>query len=268
MTDETPDIQPVTPSLKSAMRRARLEESERSEVLAELRGAELARLEMLAEELEPVYAQLPDDVDLFDAGVMPGERPRLFVDMIGFVEMGPDKRTYRFIQDTRHGRVIVRETDRADTMVAAITDYIARRMLERERAMASDLTIESAAHRLLLSQPQRAADNATGGSATQPTASQDAATKSDATSGTSTKNSSTTSSPAQTAPSPAAAPAASPAAGMAPRRSALAWLWDTIEFFALFIGFVVMLILVAGAVYFAWTMGDLGVFSKFFKPGS
>ena len=57
-----------------------------------------------------------------------GERPRLFIDMIGFVEMGHDRRSYRFLQDTRHGRVLIAETERIDRAVAAITNYIARRL--------------------------------------------------------------------------------------------------------------------------------------------
>jgi hypothetical protein len=58
--------------------------------------------------------------------------------MIGFVEMAHDRRTYRFLQDTRHGRVMIAETERIDRVVAAITNYIARRLVERERALASD----------------------------------------------------------------------------------------------------------------------------------
>jgi len=34
-----------------------------------------------------VIDQAPKGVDLFDAGIAYGEQPRLFIDMIGFVEM-------------------------------------------------------------------------------------------------------------------------------------------------------------------------------------
>lgn len=143
------DVPKQAPSLTSAIRRARLEGAERSEVVAELRGAEVARLEILRDALEPILAQVPDGVDLFDTGIVPGERPRLFIDMIGFVEMGHDRRTYRFIQDTRHGRVTINETERLDTAVEAITAYIARRLVEREQALASDRTVEQAARALI-----------------------------------------------------------------------------------------------------------------------
>jgi hypothetical protein len=135
--DETP-IRAAPPSLKAAVRRARVEDAERSEVLAELRGAEIARLEMLQQAIEPVLAQAPEDVDLFDVGLAVGDRPRLFIDMIGFVEMGRDRRQYRFIQNMRHGRVVLAESEHLDKMVDAVTAYIARRLVEREKALASD----------------------------------------------------------------------------------------------------------------------------------
>jgi hypothetical protein len=129
----------VTPPLKAAVRRARVEEAEHSEVLAELRSAEFARLEILYEALQPILAEVPEDVDLFDAGITLGAHPRLFIDMIGFVEMGHDRRLYRFVQDTRYGRVKLAESEKVETMVKAITDYIARRLVEREKALAADM---------------------------------------------------------------------------------------------------------------------------------
>ena len=125
-------------SLKLAMRRARSDEAERAGALADLRIGRISRLECLHEALRPLIAQVPADVDLFDIGLMPGANPRLFIDMIGFVEMGRDARKYRFIQDSRHGRVILAESVEIPTMVEAITDYVARRLLERDKALASD----------------------------------------------------------------------------------------------------------------------------------
>ena len=127
------------------MRQARVDDAERSRVVFELRGAEIARLEMLRDELLPVIAEVPKDVDLFDVALVPSERPRLFVDMIAFVEMGRDRRSYRFLQDTRLGRVTIAESERLEPMVEAITDYIARRLIERDKALAGDTTLDQAA---------------------------------------------------------------------------------------------------------------------------
>lgn len=133
------------PSLAEAIRRARTEAAEHSTVIAELRGAEFARLEMLQEAMRPVLEQTPEGVDLFDTGLAPGDRPRYWLDMIAFVEMGHDRRTYRFLQDTRHGRIVLAESEKVDKMVERMTAYVARRLVEREQALASDQTIEQAA---------------------------------------------------------------------------------------------------------------------------
>lgn len=141
-------------SLAAAIRVARIEAAERGQAVAELRSAERARLEVLKESLTPLLAQVPADVDIFDAALSGGEQPRLFIDMIGFIEMGRDRRLYRFMQDTRHGRLAIAESERIEPIVEAVRNYIARRLVERERALASDQTLEEAA-RALASQTAR-----------------------------------------------------------------------------------------------------------------
>ena len=126
------------PNLRSALRRARTESAEQHDALAEVRQAEVARLEMLEDAVRPIVDQAPDDVELFDLGVTHGERPRLFLDMISFVDLAHDRRTFRFFQDTRHGRVLIAENESAERIVAAVTNYVARRLVEREQALAAD----------------------------------------------------------------------------------------------------------------------------------
>lgn len=130
--------EPRTASLAAALRRARVENAEHAAAVADTRAAEIGRLEILADALTPVLLQIPEDCDIFDAAIAPGERPRLFIDQIGFVELDRDRRTYRFLQDTRHGRVTLRESANVDDMVDAATDYIAHRLIEREKALAID----------------------------------------------------------------------------------------------------------------------------------
>lgn len=124
-------------SLSAAIRAARVEVADRAQALGDLRDAELARLELLREMLEPVLAQVPAEVDLFDAGLVPGEHPRLFIDMVAFVEMGRDRRTYRLVQDRRHVRAVLHEGEGVTATVAAVTAYIARRLVEREQLLSS-----------------------------------------------------------------------------------------------------------------------------------
>jgi hypothetical protein len=123
------------PPLKDAVRAARIESAERSSVVVDLRDAELARLELLNETLDPLFADVPDNVELFDRGISHGDVPRLWIDVVAHVVMGRDKRMYRFVQDTRYGRKVMAESFEADEIVAAVTRYVARRLVERERAL-------------------------------------------------------------------------------------------------------------------------------------
>ena len=125
------------PRLRDALYKARIEAADRSAVIVELRDAEVARLEILNEALDPVFAQVPDSIDMFDRGISRGETPRLWVDMVAHVVMGRDKRMYRFVQDTRNGRITLAEAHDAAGIVTAVTNYIARRMIEREQALVS-----------------------------------------------------------------------------------------------------------------------------------
>jgi hypothetical protein len=87
-----------------------------------------------------LFAQIPDTVDLFDRGISQGETPRLWIDVVAHVVMGRDKRIYRFVQDTRFGRIVLAESHDVPAIVGAVTDYVARRMVERERAMVATPT--------------------------------------------------------------------------------------------------------------------------------
>jgi hypothetical protein len=123
--------------LRDALRRARIEAADRTGVVVDLRDAEVARLEILNEALDPLFAQVPEQVDLFDRGISQGETPRLWIDVVAHVVMGRDKRIYRFVQDTRFGRIVLAESHDVNAVVKAVTDYVARRMVEREHALSA-----------------------------------------------------------------------------------------------------------------------------------
>jgi hypothetical protein len=131
--------------LRDALRKARIEAADRTGVVVDLRDAEVARLEILNEALDPLFAQIPDRVDLFDRGVSQGETPRLWIDVVAHILMGRDKRVYRFVQDTRFGRIVIAESHDVPVIVDAVTDYVARRMVEREHALAASPVAVSAA---------------------------------------------------------------------------------------------------------------------------
>jgi hypothetical protein len=121
--------------LRDALRQARIEAADRTGVVVDLRDAEVARLEILNEALDPLFAQIPPEIDLFDRGISQGDTPRLWIDVVAHVMMGRDKRIYRFVQDTRFGRTVIAESHEVAKIVEAVTDYVARRMIEREHAL-------------------------------------------------------------------------------------------------------------------------------------
>jgi hypothetical protein len=122
--------------LKDALRTARVESAERSGIVVDLHDAEVARLELLHEAVEPLFREIPAEVDLFDLGISRGETPKLWIDAIAHVAMGRDKRVYRLLQDTRYGRKVLAESVHIPDVVQAVTKYLAQRLVERERALA------------------------------------------------------------------------------------------------------------------------------------
>jgi hypothetical protein len=132
-SDAVGDTRPIR--LRDALRQARIEAADRTGVVVDLRDAEVARLEILNEALDPLFAQIPEQVDLFDRGISQGDTPRLWIDVVAHVVMGRDKRIYRFVQDTRFGRIVIAESHDVAAILDAVTDYVARRMIEREHAL-------------------------------------------------------------------------------------------------------------------------------------
>jgi hypothetical protein len=122
----------------SQLKEARVEAAERSSVVVDLRDAELARLELLNEALNPLFADVPPEIDLFDRGLSRGEAPRLWIDAVAHVAMGRDKRVYRFLHDSRLGRRVLAESHDIPEIVKAVTTYVARRLVERQHALEAD----------------------------------------------------------------------------------------------------------------------------------
>lgn len=99
----------------------------------EIRDIQHLRLLALKDDLDVVIAEKPGAQDVTDLA-LDGEEPyRLWIDVLSYVIMEPDPRTYRFVQDTEDDRQLIFESkDRAE-MVRKITEYIAHRMIEQER---------------------------------------------------------------------------------------------------------------------------------------
>ena len=125
--------------LSDAMRDVRIAKADRNDVVIDLKDADRARLEILAEQLKPVIDEIPADDTQFDFAISTGLQPRLWIDAASHVMMARDRRTYRFVRDTRHGRVVLAETADIKQVQERVTNYVAERIVERQRAIDGDL---------------------------------------------------------------------------------------------------------------------------------
>lgn len=124
--------------LVQAVREIKIATAERSDVVVEMKEADRARLEILAQELESVFSEVPRDDERFDFAISSGLQPRLWIDATAHVMMGKDRRQYRFVRDTRLGRMVLAESHKTGPIADSVTTYIAERIYERELALAGE----------------------------------------------------------------------------------------------------------------------------------
>ncbi len=123
--------------LSGALRKARLAEAAHFEAVLGIRDSKSLRLQVLKDELAPLIAATPEASRIFDLALVPGEPPRLWLDLISSVVMEPDYRTYRLVQDNQSGREVLFESVEREEMVNYLKAYLAHRMIARERMSAS-----------------------------------------------------------------------------------------------------------------------------------
>ena len=124
-------------SLAAALREARLAEAAHFEAALELRDSKALRLQILKDELVPALKESAEARELFDLTLLPGDPPKLWVDLTSCVVMEPDHRTYRFLQDRQDSREILFESPDREQTAAAVRRHMAHRMVARDRQIAT-----------------------------------------------------------------------------------------------------------------------------------
>lgn len=124
--------------LSDVMRDVKNAAADRGDVVVEMREAGRMRLELLAQELEPFFAEVPRDVEWFDFALSSGAQPRLWIDAVSHVGLGRDRRTFRFVTDTRLGRIVLAETTDLNVVAEQVRRYVAERLIEHQKAMAGE----------------------------------------------------------------------------------------------------------------------------------
>ena len=124
--------------LKEAMHQARVEAAERTSVVVDLRDAEVARLELLNEALDPLFADIPAR----GRSVRPRRQPRRDAAAVDRCRRacrhGARQAQLSFLHDSRIGRHVLAESHEIADIVQAVTAYVARRLIERQRALDED----------------------------------------------------------------------------------------------------------------------------------
>jgi hypothetical protein len=135
MADAEASVTPINQArrLSEAIREVKNAAADRDDVVVEIRDASRVRLELLAQELQPVFDAVPVENDWFDFAISSGLQPRLWIDAISHVTLGRDRRTYRFLADTRLGRTVLAESPEIKPVADQVTRYVAERMVERQR---------------------------------------------------------------------------------------------------------------------------------------
>jgi len=122
-------------SFEESLRRARLAQSAHFDALADIKDAQTLRLQVLRDDLALLVegnARLRDFVDL---ALTPGDPPRLWIDLVTYVVMTPDPRTYSLIQDRSSGPESLFSSRERPEMAKHVGEHIAHRLVERERML-------------------------------------------------------------------------------------------------------------------------------------
>jgi hypothetical protein len=159
MSDPAEQKGPVTSRLVEAIREVKNAAADREDVVVELREAQKMRLELLAAELQPIFTDVPAEAG-FDFAISSGLQPRLWIDAVSHVTMGRDRRLYRFLKDTRLGRVVLAESHEIKPVADQVIRYIAERIVERDRLLHGDVAPAGA---MAASEPEAAIQPAPNG---------------------------------------------------------------------------------------------------------
>jgi hypothetical protein len=118
-----------TSGLGAAMRHVRAAEAAHFEAVAALSDARALRLQILKDELAAIIAASPEARRAFELALIPGDTPRLWLDLITFVVMEPDPKTYRLVQHGQSGREVLLETAERAEMVQQAKLLLAQKVI-------------------------------------------------------------------------------------------------------------------------------------------
>jgi hypothetical protein len=122
-----------TDAFTQALKQARLAEAAQLEAVVSLRDARSLRLLALRDALKGELEGHEPALSLFELNIQDAEKPKLWLDLISFIEMEPDPKTYRLVQDGSQGRVRLYETADALLMQDRALKHMAHRLVVHDK---------------------------------------------------------------------------------------------------------------------------------------
>ncbi len=119
--------------LEEKIHMARMAEAERLAAAQHVHDAALLRLQVLRDELIPAFAAYPLTKGLIDLSLVPGDPPRLWIDMTCFVVMAPDPSTFRLQRDGLLRRETLLQSSDREQVIASIMQHVAHHLIAREK---------------------------------------------------------------------------------------------------------------------------------------
>ena len=160
MTDKAENQEPAAQSrrLADVIREVKNAVADRDDVVVELREASRTRLELMAAELAPLFAEAPADIDLFDFTISSGLQPRLWIDAVSHVAMAPRPPHIPFREGhASRPRSSLPKTPRSNRSPTRSRATSPSGMIERERLMEGG--VEPALPALPSAKPTKRADD-------------------------------------------------------------------------------------------------------------
>jgi hypothetical protein len=121
--------------LEENIRTARMAHAERLTAVQNVHQAAVLRLQVLKNQLAPLLANNAAARCIVDLALVPGDPPRLWIDMISYVTVAPSPSTYRLQRDGFCHHEVLLESEDRDEITAAVMQHVASHLVEREKQL-------------------------------------------------------------------------------------------------------------------------------------